>query len=116
MAVQMEQQDFESLVDRAIEGVPRRFLDLLDNCAIVIEDEPPEDQPELLGLYEGVPLTERGDYAGALPDTITIFRGPTLRACDTAEDVRHEVQVTVVHEIAHFFGIDDATLGRLGWA
>lgn len=114
--MQMEADDFERLVDRAVEGVPRRFLDMLDNCVIVVEDEPPRDEPELLGLYEGVPITERGEYAGALPDRITIFRGPTLRACATEDEVRHQVQVTVVHEIAHFFGIDDATLERLGWA
>ena len=115
MPVQIGAEAFELLVDEALDAVPPDFLDLLDNCVIEIEDEPPAGSPSLFGLYEGVPLTERDDYAGVLPDVITIFRGPLLRACATVDEVREEVEVTVVHEIAHFFGIDDATLDRLGW-
>ena len=84
---------------------------------VLVEDDAPDDDPELLGLYEGVPLTERDHMwaAGALPDRITIFRNPTLAICETREDVVEEVAVTVVHEIAHHFGIDDDRLHELGW-
>ena len=83
---------------------------------LVIEDEPEGDDPELLGLYDGIALTERGIYGfGELPDRIFIYRGPTLRMCATADEVRKEVAITVVHEIAHHFGIDDDKLHELGW-
>nr|WP_196791437.1 metallopeptidase family protein [Motilibacter aurantiacus] len=86
------------------------------NVAVVVEEEPPEDDPELLGLYEGTPLTERGEwYTGVLPDKISVFRGPLLRMCETREEVVEEVLVTVVHEVAHHFGIDDDRLHELGW-
>ena len=78
--------------------------------------QPPAEDPELLGLYEGTPLTDRGEwYAGVLPDRITIYRGPTLRMCASREEVVAETEVTVVHEIAHHFGIDDARLHALGY-
>ena len=106
---------FEELVADALDEVPAELMALLDNVVVLVEDRNPEE-PDLLGLYEGYALTERGwDYAGVLPDRITIYRGPTLRACDTEEDVVDEVAVTVVHEIAHHFGIDDARLHELGW-
>ncbi len=93
-----------------------RSMRLLSNVVILVEDESPPDGPELLGLYEGYALTDRGwDYAGVLPDRISIFRNPILRSCTTEEEVVREVTVTVVHEIAHHFGIDDARLHRLGW-
>jgi predicted Zn-dependent protease with MMP-like domain len=90
----------------------------MDNVVVLVEDDPPADDPELLGLYEGVPLTERGEFwaAGALPDRITIYRRPTLALCDSRDEVVDEVAVTVVHEIAHHFGIDDERLHELGWA
>jgi len=81
-----------------------------------VEDDPPPDDPGLLGVYEGFALTERGwDYGGVLPDRIIIYRNPILAICDTDEDVVEEVAVTVVHEIAHHFGIDDGRLHALGW-
>ena len=90
---------------------------LVDNVVVVVEDDPPAGDPELLGLYEGIPITERDSgYAGALPDRITIYRRPTLRICETADDVVEEVHITVVHEIAHYFGIDDDRLHELGYA
>jgi predicted Zn-dependent protease with MMP-like domain len=84
----------------------------------VVEEYPPPDRPsDLLGIYEGIPLTERGDfYSGVLPDKITIYRAPTLRICESFADVVEEVHITVVHEIAHHFGIDDARLHELGYA
>ena len=107
-------EEFDEAVGDALDEVPAELLDLMDNVVFLCEDEPPEDDPDLLGVYDGVPLTERGSFwaAGSLPDRITIFRGPTLRMCTTREQVRHEVTVTVVHEIAHHFGIDDAAPAR----
>ncbi|MDN5963122.1 MAG: metallopeptidase family protein [Actinomyces sp.] len=116
MPVEVSREDFEELVDQALESVPQEFWDLVDNVAVIVEDDPPADQPGLLGLYEGVPLTERGDYAGALPDRVFIYRNPTLAICETVDEVAEEVQITVVHEIGHFFGIDDDRLHELGWA
>lgn len=117
MAIDMGADEFEGYVNEALDSIPDELIDLLDNCIIVIADDAPPEDPELLGLYEGVPLTERGvSYGGVLPDTISIFRNPTLAICDTVEDVIDEVHITVVHEIAHFFGIDDDRLHELGYA
>ena len=117
MAIEMGADEFEGYVNEALDSIPDELIDLLDNCIIVIADDAPPEDPELLGLYEGIPLTERGvSYGGVLPDTISIFRNPTLAICDTVEDVIDEVHITVVHEIAHFFGIDDARLHELGYA
>ena len=112
----MTPEDFESAVDDAIDAVPDDLLALVDNVVILIEADPPGDDPDLLGLYDGVALTDRGvDWGGDLPDRIFIYRNPTLRICEDAEHVREEVAVTVVHEIAHHFGIDDERLHELGW-
>jgi predicted Zn-dependent protease with MMP-like domain len=97
---------------------------MLDNVDIVIEDEPTveqlgtdDDGSELFGLYEGTPLTARGsDYSMVLPDKITIFRRPIERACATPEEMAEEVQITVVHELAHHFGIEEDRIAELGWA
>ena len=86
-------------------------------CLFLVEDESPPEEPELLGLYDGVPLTERDtSFGGVLPDRIIIFRNPTLAISDTADDVVDEVNITVVHEIAHYFGLDDDRLHDLGYA
>jgi predicted Zn-dependent protease with MMP-like domain len=115
--VLMDREDFEGAVADALDAVPAELLDLMDNVVFLCEDEPPVGDPDLLGVYDGVPLTERDGFwaAGSLPDRITIFRGPTLRRCTTRAEVLHEVAVTVVHEIAHHFGIDDDRLHELGW-
>jgi predicted Zn-dependent protease with MMP-like domain len=114
--VEMTRERFEELVSEALDEVPEELLGLMNNVVILVEDDPPPGDPHLLGLYEGYALTNRGwDYAGVLPDRITIYRNPTLRICDTEDDVVDEVAVTVVHEIAHHFGIDDARLHELGW-
>ena len=115
MAVEMSRERFEELVGEALDEVPLELMKHLSNVVILVEDEPPGGA-ELLGLYEGHALTDRGwDYAGVLPDRITIFRNPTLRVCETEEEVVEEVAVTVVHEIAHHFGISDNRLHELGW-
>ncbi|CAL9300840.1 hypothetical protein SUDANB66_03279 [Streptomyces sp. SudanB66_2053] len=114
--LEMTREEFEELVAEALDRIPPELMRLMDNVAVFVEDEPPADDPELLGLYEGTPLTERGEwYAGVLPDRITIYRGPTLRMCESREDVVAETEITVVHEIAHHFGIDDARLHALGY-
>lgn len=112
----ISRERFEELVSEALDQVPPELAELMDNVVVLVEDDPPPDDPDLLGLYHGTPLTERGySYAGVLPDRITIFMNPTLRICQTYEDVVEEVQVTVVHEIAHHFGIDDERLHELGY-
>jgi predicted Zn-dependent protease with MMP-like domain len=114
----MDVEAFETAVAEALDLLPPDLARLMDNVAVFVEDMPPADaEPDLLGLYEGTPLTERGDsWAGSLPDRITIFRLPILAMCDDDEQVRDEVLVTVVHEVAHHFGIDDDRLHELGWA
>lgn len=107
---------FEQLVEAAVNVIPEDLARFIDNVAIVIEDEPPADDPHLLGLYEGVPLTERDSwYIAAMPDRIRIFRMPILRMCQSQAEVVREVHITVVHEIAHHFGIDDDRLHELGY-
>ncbi|HEU5483451.1 MAG TPA: metallopeptidase family protein [Microlunatus sp.] len=114
----MPPEEFEALVAQALDTIPPELAELVDNCVIVVEDYPPPDRPsDLLGLYEGIPITERGEfYSGVLPDKITVYRGPTLAICGTVEEVVEEVHITVVHEIAHYFGIDDHRLHQLGYA
>nr|WP_203658748.1 metallopeptidase family protein [Streptomyces sp. SID14446] len=112
----MTRETFEELVSQALDKIPPELTRVMDNVAVFVEDEPPADDPELLGLYEGTPLTDRGEwYAGVLPDRISIYMGPILRMCETPDEVVHEVAVTVIHEIAHHFGIDDERLHELGW-
>jgi len=112
----MTRETFEELVSQALDKIPPELTRVMDNVAVFVEDEPPADDPELLGLSEGTPLTDRGEwYAGVLPDRISIYMGPILRMCETPDEVVHEVAVTVIHEIAHHFGIDDERLHELGW-
>ena len=119
----MRQDEFEALVIDAIGELPQELLARLDNVAIVVQEWPTLDQMaeaelehrmELLGLYEGIPLTDREGYNLVLPDKITIFQGPVEAMCRTREDMAREVRVTVAHEIAHHFGIDDERLEAMG--
>lgn len=113
--VDVERADFEELVDQALGTLPADLADLMDNVAVFVEDISPRGMT-LLGLYEGIPLTERtSSYVLAVPDRITIYRLPILRLCRNAEDVRRQVRVTVVHEVAHHFGIGEARLHELGY-
>ncbi|MDN5795067.1 MAG: metallopeptidase family protein [Intrasporangium sp.] len=109
--------EFETAVADALDSIPPLLTDAMDNVVVLIEPEPPGDDPALLGVYEGTPLTERDSWwnAGALPDRITIFQGPLQRMCTSAGELREEIAVTVVHEVAHHFGIDDDHLHELGW-
>ncbi|MCX6483664.1 MAG: metallopeptidase family protein [Mycobacterium sp.] len=115
MPVQMGAERFEELVSEALDLIPSELARAIDNVVILVVDRHPEE-PELLGLYQGVALTERDSmYAGALPDTITIYSESLLEICDTEADVVEEVTITVIHELAHHFGIDDDRLHELGW-
>lgn len=122
--VEMTEEAFEDAVADALDLLPEELAAKMDNVVILVEDEPTAEQlegndgEELLGIYEGTPLTERDSWwaAGSLPDRITIFRGPTLRLCESTDEVVDEVAVTVVHEVAHHFGIGDERLHDLGWA
>lgn len=125
-------EDFEAAIDDAIESIPARFIDALDNVVIVAEDEPTledaaiaEDplEPsgtmlggEVLGLYDGISLTERGEfYDMAEPDVITIFKGPHERMCNSREQIVEEIAKTVIHEIGHHFGLSDERLHEMGY-
>ena len=111
----MGDERFEELVGDALDLIPPGLAGAIDNVVVLVDDRHPEE-PDLLGLYEGIALTERdSSYAGSLPDTITIYRDSLLEICDTEEDVVEEVAITVIHEIAHHFGIDDDRLHELGW-
>ena len=111
----MPPRRFEDLVGEALDLIPTELADAMDNVVVLVDDRNEHD-PELLGLYEGVALTERtSEYAGVLPDRITLYREAILDVCADEDDVVHEVAVTVVHEVAHHFGIDEETLHRLGW-
>ena len=108
-------QQFEELVADALDELPPELMRLLDNVVVLVEDRN-ADEPDLLGLYEGYALTERGwDLSGVLPDRIMIYREAICDVCEDEDQVAEEVTVTVVHEIAHHFGIDDDTLHALGW-
>ena len=111
----VSESEFEELVDRAMARIPAELLDLVDNCVLTIADEPPPGSPGLLGLYEGIALTRRDFYHGAVPDVITLYRGPLTRYSGGREQLEHQVYVTVVHEIGHHFGLDDERLHELKW-
>ncbi|ALE79832.1 MAG: metallopeptidase family protein [Actinomycetota bacterium] len=106
---------FDELVGEALDLVPAELAAAMDNVVVLVEPRHP-DEPDLLGLYEGVALTERtADYAGELPDRITVYRDAVLDFCEDEEQVVDEVAITVVHEIAHHFGISEEKLHELGW-
>lgn len=116
MAIEMTAERFDDLVADAIDQVPAALLAQLQNCVIAVDDEPPHPGPEILGLYDGIPLPQRDSwYSGVVPDRITVFRGPLLRHCRDETEVVAEVRITVLHEIAHFFGFDDDQLDALGY-
>lgn len=114
--VELSREAFEDAVRDALDLLPEEIVAMMDDVVVLVEDEPEEEG--LLGLYEGVALTERDGWwaAGSLPDRITVYRNPTLAICDTVDEVVEEVAVTVLHEVAHHFGIDDDRLHELGWA
>jgi predicted Zn-dependent protease with MMP-like domain len=107
---------FDDVVRSALDALPPGIAAGLRNVAVVVEDENPED-PDLFGLYLGIPLTERGDYAGVLPDKIVIYRLPLEEEFgDDPAVLEEEIRITVLHEVAHHFGIDEDRLEELGWS
>jgi len=109
-------EEFEALVVEALDLLPDEMVEGLDNVVFLVENAPPPGD-DFLGVYDGVALTERGDYGyGELPDRIVIYREPLIEVCANLDELTHEIHVTLVHEIAHYYGIDDEQLHRLGWA
>jgi predicted Zn-dependent protease with MMP-like domain len=113
----MNSEEFEKLVVDELDALPDDMVDGLENVVFVVEDRPEDGSLDLLGVYDGIAMTERDSYGfGEMPDRIVLFREPLLAICDDEETLRDEVHVTLVHEIAHFYGIDDDRLHELGWA
>lgn len=111
----MKMRRFEQLVAEALDELPQWVVDRMDNVEVLVEDEPPPEEPELLGMYEGIPTTERGlDYTFVLPDRITLFRRTIVAQSRDDQDLKRVVRETVEHEVAHFFGISDERLDELG--
>ena len=114
--MEMDAETFERLVVDELDLLPDEMVDGLENLVFAVEDRPDDGSLDLLGVYEGVDLVERGNYGfGELPDRIVLFREPLLAVCDDEEQLRDEVHITLVHEIAHYYGIDDDRLHELGW-
>ncbi len=114
LVVEVESERFEEMVAAALDGLPAELGRLMSNVAVTVEHGP--GPRGLLGLYEGIPLTSRTtQYAGVLPDRITIYRQAICAICQTEDEVADQVRKTVIHEVAHHFGIDDDRLDELGW-
>lgn len=112
----MSTQRFDELVSDALDLIPPKLAAAMNNVVVLVEERN-EEEPDILGLYHGVALTERDSWygAGSLPDRISIYREALLESCESEEEVVEEVAITVIHEIAHHFGIDDDRLHELGW-
>ena len=121
--MRISREEFEALVEQAVEQLPEEFREALDNVAVMVEEEPSEedleevgidlddpDADELFGLYQGVPLAQRDTQYGGLPDRVLIFRGPILRACETRREAIREIRDTVQHELGHYFGLEEDEL------
>lgn len=108
--VNLSRRRFESLVTRALTSLPEEFKSRLENVAVIIEEEPLQDMPDTMGLYEGIPLIHRSLEDIGLPDQITIFKGPIERACSSEKEIEDEIRLTVLHEVGHYFGLDEAQL------
>lgn len=115
MPVEISRERFEQLVGTALDEIPGELAALVSNVVVLVEDEPPAEDPDLLGLYEGVALTERPANHAGEPDRIFVYRHPLQEMCETEDELVEEVRITVVHEIAHHFGIDDDRLHQLGY-
>lgn len=115
--MEMDAAAFEMLVIDELDRLPDNMVEGLENVVFVVEDRPEDGSLELLGLYDGLALTERTQYGmGELPDRIVVYREPHLAQCQSEDELRDEIHTTLVHEIAHFYGIDDQQLHEMGWA
>ena len=110
---ELSREGFERLVEKTLATLPDEFQSYLENVAVIIKDEPTYDMPDVMGLYEGVPLVERSINDTTLPDCITLYEGPIKRACRTIADIEEEVRLTILHEIGHFFGLEESQLEQL---
>ena len=110
----IDRRRFEELVAEAVDSLPRWVLERLENVELLVEERPPPGEPNLLGRYHGIPLTRRSNYAGVLPDTITLYRSTVERSARDEDELREIIAHTVEHEVAHFFGISDERLRDLG--
>ncbi|MDO5094443.1 MAG: metallopeptidase family protein [Propionibacteriaceae bacterium] len=111
----ISEETFDALVEEALDALPEELLVGLDNVVFVVEEEP-EDGSDTLGIYEGIALTERdSSWFGTLPDRVVLFRGPLSRMCRDEEELFEEITITLVHELGHYHGIDEARLHELGW-
>ena len=121
--MRVSREEFEALVEQALEQLPEQFKEALDNVAVMVEEEPsdedlegvgidPDDpeRDELFGLYQGTPITERDSFYSALPDRVLIYRGPILRECESRREVLREIRDTVQHELGHYFGLEEEEL------
>lgn len=112
----IDAEQFEALVVAELDLLPDDMIDGLDNVVFVVEDRPEDGSLDLLGLYDGVALTERGQYGfGEMPDRIVLYREPLLELVEDLDELKDQIHVTLVHEIAHFYGIDESRLHELGW-
>ena len=117
MSLELTEEEFEKIVVAELDELPDEMVEGLENLVFVTEDRPADGSLDLLGLYEGVALTERDSYGfGELPDRIVLYREPLLAVAETLDELRDEIHITLVHEIAHYYGIDDDHLHELGWA
>lgn len=117
MPVELSPDEFDRLVADALDALPAEIANRVHNVVVLVEPSAPPEDPDLLGVYDGIALTDRtANHAGDLPDRILLFRDNLLAMCDSPDELEDEVRITVVHEIAHHFGIDDARLGELGYA
>jgi predicted Zn-dependent protease with MMP-like domain len=117
VSLSLGEEEFEALVADELDQLPDEMVEGLDNVVFVVEDRPEDGSLDLLGLYDGVALTERGAYGfGEMPDRIVLYREPLLAISADEDELRDEIHITLVHEIAHYYGIDDDRLHELGWA
>ncbi|CAN5312269.1 metallopeptidase family protein [soil metagenome] len=115
--IDLSEEEFEKLYVDELDLLPDEMIDGLENLVFVTEARPENGSLDTLGLYDGVDLMHRDRYGfGELPDRIILYREPLLDMCETLDELRDEIHITLVHEIAHYYGIDDAELHRLGWA
>ena len=112
----MRRTEFDAVVDATLEGLPEWVVEEIDNLVVLVEEDPPAALGDVLGVYEGIALDERGDYSGMMPDRIVVYRQPHLAMELNDRELRSEIRKTVLHEIGHHLGMDDARLEELGWA
>ena len=117
MGLDVSDARFDELVEHAIGQIPSEILDQVENCVVLVEGEPGPEYGDVLGFYDGTPLSERSsNYSGVLPDRILIFRGPLCRMVNSDAELVEEIRITVWHELAHYFGIEDDELDDWGYA